>query len=285
MMRWRPGAVCVLVLATVAGVSACSAPSPSPGQTGEQGTDSRFAEGVAVLGDSISTAKNSDPARPEQDSRENSWATGTSAQVQSIYSRLVAVDPAARGHAVNLAVDDSGIDGVIEQARRLVQHPRDRELVLLQGVSEHILCDGTDATEIGAYAGKVGQLLDVLTKGLREPDIVLISQLGTAQTFAAAMSQVDPTAITGVGPCDPIDPGTGRLAPDRIAHAGSLVAAYEAKTAAVCAAHPHCRTDGYAARRMPLSPADFVPSDLHLSLHGERGLAAAVWPALYPGTG
>ncbi|GAA4141875.1 hypothetical protein [Leifsonia shinshuensis] len=268
-------AAALLVLASCSSPGGSTASAPSAG--------SRFADGVAVLGDSISTAKNSDPAHPEQDAEQNSWATGTAPAVQSVYLRLVAVNPAARGHALDLAVDDAGIDGVLAQARQLVQHPRAHELVLLQGISADLRCDGSDPANEGPFAKKVGQVLDVLAAGLPDPDIVLVSLYGTSASHAQAFSQVDPTAITGDGPCDAIDPATGKLSASRISYAGALVQAYESRTAAVCTAHPHCRTDGRAARGMALAPADFVPYDIHFSVRGEHDLAAVLWPAIYPG--
>ena len=46
--------------------------------------------GVIAIGHSGLTGEGSDPSRPGQVALENSWATGTSPQVNSIYRRLVA---------------------------------------------------------------------------------------------------------------------------------------------------------------------------------------------------
>ena len=59
--------------------------------------------GVIAIGHSGMTGEGSDPTRPGQDARENSWATGTAPEVNSVYERLLAVRPETAGHVANLA--------------------------------------------------------------------------------------------------------------------------------------------------------------------------------------
>ena len=60
--------------------------------------------GVIAIGHSGLTGENSDPDRPGQPALENSWATGTNPEVNSIYLRLVEVQPETEGHVANTAV-------------------------------------------------------------------------------------------------------------------------------------------------------------------------------------
>jgi len=62
-----------------------------------------------VFGHSGATGYNSDPANPGTDARANSWASGTNPDVQSIYSRLLAVDPGIEGEVTDAAVDGSHV--------------------------------------------------------------------------------------------------------------------------------------------------------------------------------
>jgi hypothetical protein len=59
--------------------------------------------GVIAIGHSGLTGENSDPSRPGQEAQQNSWATGTNAEVNSIYRRLIAVRPETEGHVANTA--------------------------------------------------------------------------------------------------------------------------------------------------------------------------------------
>ena len=58
---------------------------------------------MASTGDSITRAFNTGSV-PFLDAPANSWSTGTSATVNSHYSRLLALNPAIAGHAFNDAV-------------------------------------------------------------------------------------------------------------------------------------------------------------------------------------
>ena len=64
-------------------------------------TSAVYPTSIAVIGDGDVTGYASDPKRPFQEARANSWATGTNPAVRSIYSRLLAAKPAIRGRAFN----------------------------------------------------------------------------------------------------------------------------------------------------------------------------------------
>ena len=59
--------------------------------------------GIIAIGHSGLTGENSDPDHPGQKALENSWATGTAPDVNSIYTRLVAARPETEGHVSNMA--------------------------------------------------------------------------------------------------------------------------------------------------------------------------------------
>ena len=70
--------------------AAAPAPKPTPG----------YPSSIAILGHSGSTGEDSDPEQPHVEIRANSWATGTNPRVNSVYARLLARNPAIRGHNV-----------------------------------------------------------------------------------------------------------------------------------------------------------------------------------------
>ncbi|HYN32629.1 MAG TPA: hypothetical protein VES40_08395, partial [Ilumatobacteraceae bacterium] len=70
-------------------------------------TPTQWPNSMVVLGHSGATGWNSDPANPGTDAIQNSWATGDNPQVDSIYARALAQNPALEGNNFNLAVDGS----------------------------------------------------------------------------------------------------------------------------------------------------------------------------------
>jgi hypothetical protein len=85
---------------------------PTPGYPGS----------IVILGDSRGTGDDSDPNRPNTDVPSNDWAIGTNPAVVSVYLRLLARDPAIKGHNYNLAQDGTNIDVLAnDQAPRAVK--------------------------------------------------------------------------------------------------------------------------------------------------------------------
>ena len=94
--------------------------------------------GVIAIGHSGLTAENSDPERPHQPVLENSWATGTNPDVNSIYQRLIEVHPETEGHVANTAVGggaSSQLDWPGPLALRDVPTP---ELVIIQTIDNDL---------------------------------------------------------------------------------------------------------------------------------------------------
>ena len=78
---------------------AAATPSAAPLASATPG----YPSSMAVLGHSNATGEDSDPAQPHAVIRANSWATGTNPAVNSIYLRILAKNPAIKGHNFNLA--------------------------------------------------------------------------------------------------------------------------------------------------------------------------------------
>src|SRR5215831_13353298 len=97
MLRLMIGALLVSTL-VAAPAGRHSVTAAAHGATG-------YPNAIVVLGDGGAAGHASNRAHTFQDAPENSWATGTNPAVDSVYSRILAVNPAARGHNVNLARD------------------------------------------------------------------------------------------------------------------------------------------------------------------------------------
>ena len=103
LRRSRIAVVAVMSSALLAGLAVAESSSATTPDTTLPGTGDGPV-GVIAIGHSGLTGENSDPARPGQPALENSWATGTNPEVNSIYLRLIEVHPETEGHVANTAV-------------------------------------------------------------------------------------------------------------------------------------------------------------------------------------
>ena len=231
---------------------------------------------IAAIGNSITTAWGSGTAPAggnlAGDNLAASWATGTSAVVDSHLLRLRRLGAAPA--AVNLGragrkVTDA--DGIVGQAATV---PAGTTYVLVEAGSADLCAD--DVTTAAALApaatfqARVEAALTTLTTNL--PGVhVLVASIPDW----AAMAQALPGLARPAGTCPLLFGATPDAAALR-AQAGL----YDAALAAACAAFPACRYDGGAAHAVALTGADISSVDhFHLTISGQAKLAAATWPA------
>ena len=108
----------------------CSSGSHSSGALPT--ADSPYPSSIVALGHSGLTGYDSDPDMPAIDVHDNSWATGTNPKVDSVYERIVALNPAARDHVSNFAIDGSGVDSLVDQERQAAAVTPAPDLVIIR---------------------------------------------------------------------------------------------------------------------------------------------------------
>jgi hypothetical protein len=250
----------------------------------------RYPSSMAALGTSTAAGWGSDPAHPFRPTRENSWATGTNPAVQSIYSRLLAANPAIKGHNANFVGGGSPLESAgheleafadqVHQALRLKVKP---ELVLVQVIDRAVKCDGTTERNFTDYGAKFSDSLDTLAQGLPNAQILVISQWGTFASYAKYLKGLDEgkrLKNAGKKPCQLVDYATKQVSPTRVAYARSIVAGEEAQLRAACAKVPNCHYDGGAASRIAVTAADVADFQFTPTIQGQAKLAAAEWKVL-----
>ena len=235
-------------------------------------------------GDAVGYA--SDPKHPFQEARANSWATGTNPAVRSIYSRLLAANPAIRGRAFNFGSHGATVRDLPSQVRKATLLKTKPELVLVQFMRNDAPCDGKDEMRYADYQARVTHALQTLAAGLPKARILAVSDWGTIDSYIKAVSSYGLGARlthASKGICSIFAPKTGKVVPEHVAYLRRTINGYNAAFAAACKSVPTCRYDGGAARRIVLKPADLAHRFESLSIQGLAKLAAVEWKVLYGG--
>ncbi|MCW2786493.1 MAG: lipolytic protein family [Marmoricola sp.] len=254
--------------------------SSEVGGPGPATPDSRYPSSIAAIGHSGLTGYNSDPSRPSTDVTANSWATGTNPAVDSIYQRVLAMNPAVEGHATDVAIDGSTVDSLLGQEAEAAKVRPAPDLVLVQSIDNDVKCDGTDPQNYGPYREKLTAVLDAVDRDLSGAQIFFVSQWASVKEYDRVVMTIDPDHIAGTGPCDPVDPRTGRVDPKHERYLQSLVDHYWTIISEVCAKYSRCRTDGGVMQTMRLGKGDLAGDLDHLSMTGQHKMAAMIWSAL-----
>jgi hypothetical protein len=240
---------------------------------------------MAVLGHSNATGEDSDPAQPHAVIRANSWATGTNTAVNSIYRRILAKNPAIKGHNYNLAQPGATVDALLLQARQAVTLTPKPGLFLVQIMDADIVCPATHG-DYATFRSKLITALGVLARGAPHSRIFVVSQWGSPATTWKALRPAQRLQFVagdqgggGTGPCAFIDP-RGGLVPKEAARLDTTIHGYEAQLAAGCKRIPRCTYDGGAFGRQ-VDKNEYISEDLnHFTIKGAAAAAAVAWAAM-----
>ena len=210
--------------------------------------------------------------------------------MHSIYSRLVALNPAIKGHNANLTTSASApeaagheLDDLFDQVRMAVKLKVKPDLVLIQVIDRALKCDGTTERNFADYGSRFGDALQTLAQGLPKARIFVVSQWGS---FSSYVTYLKSLAIgkrlknAGKRPCQLVASPSGQIVAGRVAYAKSVVTGEEAQLRTACARIANCRYDGGAAQRIAVTAADVSQFQYTPTLQGQAKLAAAEWTAI-----
>jgi hypothetical protein len=237
-----------------------------------------YPSSIVVLAHSGATGENSDPSRPGVEVRANSWATGTNPAVNSVYLRILAKNPAIKGHNVNLAHGSATVHDLVRQAQRAVALEPKPELILIQIMDADMVCPAK-VSDYAAFRSTFISPLKVLAQGAPESSFFVVSQFGSPTTEGKTLSPAERKRFGGTGPCAFLDPA-GRLVPKELARLEGIAHGYEAQLEAAGRRFSQCRYDGGAFGRI-VNKREYVSSDLnHWSVKGHAKAASVAWPAM-----
>lgn len=283
--RWLGASAIALLVGLVpaCGGSDSSAGSAAQSPTGSSTSDPSHPVGIVSIGHSGLTGENSDPARPGQPVPENSWATGTSPKVDSVYLRMVAARPETENAVASSAFGGAPFSALPDQADvalGFVPHP---QLIIIQTIDNDIRCDGTDARNVVAFGATMKQVLTSLTSATPASEILVVGQLGRPSPayitrLVAAHPEVR-SELAGPGICDFYDQH-GKLDPKSFARLTAIIDAYEAEQARVCSHFPRCHTDEGVRATYQDTMRNFTSDFAHLNVRGQAAEAALIWPVV-----
>lgn len=271
--------------AAVVAIAPAGAAGPPPSsQSAKAGAAPKLPTSMAAIGDSITQAFDSLGSKGFLKSEPGlSWATGFSsrAKVNSQYLRLLAVDPAIRGHEHNDSVVGATISGVGAQvAEAISQHAQ--YVVVLIGAND--LCTHTvsEMTPLRTFAETFATDLATLISGLPKsahitvysiPNLFRLWSLFHSDAAANFAWTYTPTGI-----CQSMlaKKGTNE---DRDAVL-AREKAFNAALAAACAKYSTCKWDRLTVFNERYSAGDVNTLDyFHPSVSGQNRLAALTWSA------
>ncbi len=275
----RPGGLLVAVVVTALVVGGCGGgdeADPAPGGSAEP-------VGVIAIGHSGLTGEGSNPSIPREAAPENSWATGTSQGINSIYQRLVAARPATEGHVANTAEGGAVASALTAQARKALETVPAPALVVVQTIDNDIRCDGTDRDHVPEFGAALEDALKVISTASAKSRILVVGQLGRpSPAYIEKLVAKDPTvrtSLTGSGECDFYRPD-GQLAKERFDNLTSIIESYEAEQARVCATVPNCGTDDGVRAAYVDRLENFSSDWSHLNVRGQAAAAEVAWPVV-----
>jgi lysophospholipase L1-like esterase len=232
---------------------------------------------IAALGDSFNTGFDAGPSGG--DSPSLSWSTGDDAQVDSLYLRLLAVNPASRNHRYLIAKDGTKVGDLARQMSLAADHHA--QLITIQSGGNDI-CSAKDpdhATAPATFRDEFEQAIDVLRQRLPNARLLLTSITdegrwndGSVQIPGNGKKLSDGTV------CDPKLDGNGKQDPTRRAEIQAFEKKDDAILQQVCATDAHCRWDGGAFFRLAYTAVDVSARDaFHPSVEGLNRFATTAW--------
>jgi lysophospholipase L1-like esterase len=259
-----------VLLGTVLALVAVPSATPSIGSEGPPTS-------IAALGDSISRGLCTDATCAERP--ENSWSTGTNRGVDSQLLRLRASlknkVPAVR--AFNFASSEGAtMADLAAQARRAVRSGA--EYVTIE-MGANDLCNGTP-TSPAVFRRELERGLALLTFPHRhyQPKILLLSLENEAAHWRVL--RADPVAVKAFENGAVLGCGLGYYTATKtlLSRIDAQAKVLNTILADVCSKQPFCFDDNGTYFRLPLKASYFSPADYqHLSIDGQRALAAAEW--------
>lgn len=272
----------MLVVVAVALAMGPAAATPRSNRAGIAG-GTKLPTSIAALGDSITQAYNSlGTAGVFKSEPQYSWATGyaSAGKVDSQYLRLLAIDPAIKGHYHNDSVVGAKVGGIAPQvAEAVAQHAQ--YVVILIGANDVCTHSISEMTPAATFAETISTDLASLVKGLPRAHVTVYSIPNLFRLWS--LFHNSPRAeyawtYTPTGICQSMFAKANNAADRGIVL--NREKAFNGALAAACKKYATCKWDNLAVFNFPFTTADVNSLDFfHPSVAGQSRLAAVTWAA------
>ena len=232
---------------------------------------------IAAAGDSFNTGFAAVPK--SGDNPDLSWSTGDSPDVESVYSRLVALAPGLRNHRLLVAQDGSKISDLSRQF--LCAAAFHAGLVTVQSGGNDVCAarDAAHVTPADSFRKSVESAFEIARERIPGARIFVTSLTDEARwndrsaTIPGNESQLSDGTL-----CDPQLDARGVPSAARRREIQVAEQRYNAILRSVCSSDVHCRYDGGAFFRLDYDREDVAPTDaFHPSVRGLKHMAATAW--------
>jgi lysophospholipase L1-like esterase len=253
-------------------------------RTEASGPITGYPHAMASLGDSITRAFDADPSTFGEQP-ENSWSTGTNAAVDSIYSRLLVVDPAISGNRFNDAVSGARMTDLNGQAQSAVSQGADLVLILMGG---NDVCTSTEAsmTPVATFQAQFQQAMQTIATGLPDSRIALVSIPDVYNLWSILKDNSSARSVWSFAAiCQSLLANPLSTAPADVLRRADVRQRnmdFNDVLNNVCAGYVHCRFDNYLSFNTVFTPSDVSTLDyFHPSLSGQAKIAAQGWTSSF----
>jgi hypothetical protein len=237
-----------------------------------------FPGSLAVLGHSQATGENTEPY--EGDPKNNTWASGTNPEVESVYQRVLAHNPQTRDNVFNYAQPSASIWAIASQAEQAVAERPD--LVLVQAIDADIMCPAS-RTDYQDFGDGVAAVLDTIASESPSTRVFFTTQYGSPDTYVESLTPAQRrelgSRMGGPGPCAFVGQ-EGRIVREEINRLEQIIVGYEQRMAEVCDARPNCDHDHGAFSNIVELSGDYTEDLDHLSIQGHARAAKVAYAAL-----
>ncbi len=215
----------------------------------------------------------------------NSWATGDGTLVNSHYKRILAGNPAIRGHALNDSSAGATIDDLPGQASVAVGQ-RPEYVAILIGANDACRTRIGDMTGTSEFEAQTNAALNTLRAGLPTARVLVVSIPDVYRVWELAHNNRAARDVWALGVCPSLLANPTSTAPADVARRQQFrdrIDAYDAILAKACQSYgPRCRYDGGAAHGTAFTMDDLSAVDFfHPSAIGESKLASVTWPGSF----
>jgi lysophospholipase L1-like esterase len=237
---------------------------------------------MASTGDSITRAYNTGSSA-FTDAPANSWSTGTNAQVNSHYSRILAAFPGINGLNFNDAVTGAKMADLNGQMATVNTQHVDYVTVLL-GANDACTPTEGQMTPVDTFRAQFQAALNTLSAGSPDTRVYVLSVPNIYNLWSILHDNSSARFIWGLGSiCQSMlanPQSTAQADVDRRNRVLQRVVDYNTHLAQVCATDIHCRFDNNTVFNTAFVPSDVSTRDyFHPAIAGQAKLAMATYAA------